>query len=306
MQQLGSLTTEQVNQKTRQIDVYQTKEILELINDEDRKVSLAVKKEIPNIAVVVDVITEQLKRGGRLFYVGAGTSGRIGILDASECPPTFGTDPDMVQGIIAGGNEAICKAIEGIEDSEPLGRASIQEKNVNRRDVVVGITASGRTPFVLGAIREAKKAGAVTVGISNCTDSQIEKEADYAITPLVGPEVIMGSTRMKSGTSQKLVLNMITTSIMIKLGKVYGNLMVDLKPTNEKLIDRSIRIIMHATGIEYDRAEEYLKLSGFNPKVAIIVVKTGMNPEAAEKMLERADGFVTRALEEFAEKSGDT
>lgn len=299
MQRLGSLSTEQVNERTREIDKCNTLQILELINDEDRKVSIAVKKEIPNIAAAAEAITERLKKGGRLFYVGAGTSGRIGILDASECPPTFGTDPEMVQAIIAGGKEAIYRAIEGIEDDEELGQACIHEKRINRFDVVVGITASGRTPFVLGAIREAKKFGAVTVGISNCSNSLISREVDYAITPIVGPEVIMGSTRMKSGTSQKLVLNMITTTVMIRLGKVYQNLMVDLKPTNQKLIDRAIRIIMHATGVGYDQAEDYLLLSKLKPKVAIMVVKTGLNPELVQKILDRADGFVTKALESY-------
>jgi N-acetylmuramic acid 6-phosphate etherase len=302
MQQLGNLSTEQINKRTRKIDLCNTIDILKRINDEDKKVSYAVRKEIHNIATVVDMITDRLKEGGRLFYVGAGTSGRLGVLDASECPPTFGTAHDMVQGIMAGGTEAMYKAFEGIEDNERLGRACILEKNVNGRDVVVGITASGRTPFVMSAIREAKKAGAITIGISNCTNSRIRKEADYAVTPLVGPEVIMGSTRMKSGTSQKLVLNMISTAVMIKLGKVYMNLMVDLKPTNEKLMNRAIRIIMHATGIEYGKAEEVLKTSKLNLKAAIIIIKTGVNLEFAERLLEQADGFVSKALEIFSQK----
>lgn len=293
---LGNLSTEQVNKKTMHIDVCSTKEILELINAEDMEVSLAVNKEIPNITDAVDIIASRIKKGGRLFYVGAGTSGRIGILDASECPPTFGTDPELVQGIIAGGSEAIYRAVEGVEDNEELGRESIREKKITGMDVVIGITASGRTPFVLGAIREAKQIGAVTIGISNCYGSRIQKEADKAITLLVGPEVIMGSTRMKSGTSQKLVLNMITTSVMIKLGKVYGNLMVDLQPTNGKLIDRATRIIMHATDISHGEAERLLELSGLNPKTAIVMVKTGLSREEAEKYLEKGEGFVTKAV----------
>lgn len=292
----GELSTEQVNHKTRHIDICSTEEILRLINDEDREVSLAVKKELHNIAKAVDIISLNMRKGGRLFYVGAGTSGRIGVLDASECPPTFGTEPGQVQGIMAGGNEAIYKAVEGAEDNEELGRAVVNEKMIQAPDVVVGITASGRTPFVMGALREAKKMGAVTIGISNCIDSRIQKEADIAITPIVGPEVIMGSTRMKCGTSQKLVLNMITTSVMIKLGKVYGNLMVDVQPTNQKLIDRSIRIIMHATGIDYEAAKAYLNLSGSNPKVAIIMVKTGLDKDESENLLLHGEGFVTKAL----------
>jgi N-acetylmuramic acid 6-phosphate etherase len=293
---LGSLPTEQINKKTMHIDMCSTVEMLEMINDEDSKVSLAVRKEIPHIAQAVDVITERIKRGGRLFYVGAGTSGRIGILDASECPPTFGTDPELVQGIIAGGSDAMYKAVEGAEDNEEMGVNVIREKKVTERDVIVGISASGRTPFVLGAVREAKSRGATTIGISNCDSSAISREADIAITVLVGPEVIMGSTRMKSGTSQKLVLNMITTSVMIKLGKVYGNLMVDLQPTNEKLIDRSARIIMHGTGVDYACALELLKRSGFNPKLAIVMAKTGLEKAEAEELLRKGGGFVTKAL----------
>ncbi len=296
---LRNLTTEQVNEKTKNIDMCTTEEILEIINEEDCLVPLAVKCEISNIAKAVDIIVEQIKKGGKLYYVGAGTSGRIGILDASECPPTYGTDPELVQAIIAGGSDAIIKSIEGAEDNEAEGRAIIQAKGINRNDVVIGITASGRTTFVLGAIREARKMGAVTVGISNNSISQIRNEADFAITPLVGPEVIMGSTRMKSGTSQKLVLNMITTTVMIKLGKVYGNLMVDLKPTNIKLIDRVIRIVMNATGTTEKETRKWLELSGFNPKIAIIMKKTGVSKEAAEKLLNDNSGFVTKAIESY-------
>lgn len=273
-----------------------TEEILEIINSEDAEVHLAVKREISNIAKAVDTITEHIKMGGRLFYVGAGTSGRLGILDASECPPTYGTSPELVQGIIAGGNEAVWKAVEGVEDNEELGRAAILERNITCNDVVVGISASGRTPFVLGAVREAKKYNAVTVGVSNSSNSRIGKEAGIAITPLVGPEVIMGSTRMKSGTAQKLVLNMITTAVMIKLGKVYGNLMVDLQPSNEKLADRAIRIVMYAAEVSYDEAKQYIQLAGYNPKVAIIMIKTGSSRECAEKLLEKGGGFVTKAI----------
>lgn len=290
------LATEQVNEKTVNIDIMSTREMLELINDEDNEVPHAVRSEIPNISKAVDIITAQIKRGGRLFYIGSGTSGRIGILDASECPPTFGTDPELVQGVIAGGSEAILRAVEGVEDDEELGRRIIGDRNISERDVIVGITASGRTPFVLGAVREAKKAGAVTVGISNCNESQIQQEADIAITPVVGPEVIMGSTRMKAGTSQKLILNMITTSVMIKLGKVYRNLMVDLQPGNEKLIDRAIRIIVNVTDLSHAKAREYLQESGFNAKTAIVMVKTKLGREAAERLLAVGDGVVAQAI----------
>lgn len=296
---LGSLTTEQVNCKSRNIDICSTREILQIINDEDSLVPLAVKENMDNIVKTVDIVVDRIKKGGRLFYIGTGTSGRIGILDASECPPTYGTDSELVQGIIAGGNQAIFRAVEGAEDNEEAGRTIIYEKNITNKDVVIGITASGRTPYVLGAVREAKKIGAVTVGISNNHMSQIKEEADIEITPLVGPEVIMGSTRMKSGTSQKLVLNMITTGVMIKLGKVYGNLMVDLQPTNKKLVDRAVRIVMHALAIDENEAKKYLELSGNNPKIAIIMKKTGTCKEEAENLLSRAEGGVSAAIEQY-------
>ena len=293
---LGKLTTEKINQNTKNIDTLDTLKMLEVINMEDSKVALAVKNEIPNIAKAVDLVSSRLKEGGRLFYVGAGTSGRLGVLDASECPPTYGTDPDMVQGLIAGGNEAVFKAVEGAEDSEEMGRQLIHDKKICKKDVVAGITASGRTPFVLGAVREAKKNGISTIGISDNEDSIIKKEADIAITPVVGPEVVMGSTRMKSGTAQKLVLNMITTASMIKIGKVYSNLMVDLNANNSKLVDRAVRIVMYATGTDEDKAEKCLKEADFNSKLAIVMIKTNTKKEEAEKLLKKADGFVTNAI----------
>lgn len=270
--------------------------MLEIINSEDMLAPIAINKKLDSIAEAVDAIVEAIKSGGRLFYVGAGTSGRLGVLDAAECPPTFGTDPELVKAIIAGGSEALFHAVEGAEDSEELGRTAIADNNINGKDVVVGITASGRTPFVLAAIREAKRVGAKTVGISNNNQSLIKKLADIDITLLVGPEVIMGSTRMKSGTSQKLVLNMITTAVMIKLGRVYGNLMVDLRPTNVKLVDRAVRIVMHATGINECEAKKYLELSGMNPKVAIVMYKTQTDKETAVSLLSQNMGFVTKAI----------
>ena len=296
---LGSLTTEQINKQTTHIDVCSTTEILEIINSEDMNVPGAVKKEIKNIAKAVDAIVSHIKNGGRLFYIGAGTSGRIGILDASECPPTYGTDPELVQGIIAGGDEAVTKSVEGAEDSEELGRNVILERKITYKDAVVGITASGRTPYVIGAVKEAKKVGALTIGLSSNMKSKIKNEVDIAITPIVGPEVVMGSTRMKSGTAQKLVLNMITTAVMIKLGKVYGNLMVDLKPTNIKLLDRAVRIVIYATSASEETANKYIKLSGYNPKVAIVMIKTGVSREKAEELLSKGEGFVTKAIKVF-------
>lgn len=296
---LGSLTTEQINQKSNHIDLCTTTEMLEIINQEDMLVPIAVNKEISNIAAAVDAIAIRLKTGGRLFYFGAGTSGRLGILDAAECPPTYGTDPEMVQGIIAGGYEAMLKAVEGAEDNEELGRLTVDQIGITSKDVVFGITASGRTPFVMGAVRRGREIGALTIGLSSNEKSRIKDETDIAITPVVGPEVVMGSTRMKSGTAQKLVLNMVTTAVMIKLGKVYGNLMVDLKPTNEKLVDRAVRIVVHATSAKEEVAKEYLKLSNFNTKVAIVMIKTGTCKEEAERLLSCGSGFVTKALEIF-------
>lgn len=293
---LKDLTTEQINHKTRHIDMCSTREMLEIINDEDIQVPLVVRNEIDSIATAVDVIVDAMKDGGRLFYIGAGTSGRLGMLDAAECPPTFGTDPELVKAIIAGGSEAYFRAVEGAEDDEEMGKAAIRENNITDRDVVVGITASGRTPFVLAAVREAKKLGAKTIGISNNSQSHIKSIVDIEIVLNVGPEVIMGSTRMKSGTSQKLVLNMITTAVMIKLGKVYGNLMVDLQPKNEKLVDRAIRIVMHATGADEEEAKKYFELSGMNPKVAIVMYKTNTDRETAMELLSKNMGFITKAV----------
>lgn len=297
MSHFSDLTTEQVNEKSRNIDLCSTSEILRIINEEDMLVAHAVADEINNIAKAVDITAERMKKGGRLFYVGAGSSGRIGILDASECPPTYGTDPELVQGIIAGGLTAVQCSVEGAEDNEEFGREAIRSKSITRDDVVIGITASGRTPFVLGAVREAMEIGAAVIGISNNSKSIIKQELDIAITPLVGPEIIMGSTRMKAGTSQKLVLNMITTAVMIKLGKVYGNLMVDLQPKNEKLIDRLVRIVMHALQFDKQEADECLIKSGYNPKVAIVMKKTGVQREEAEKLLLEHEGFVSKAIE---------
>ncbi len=293
---LGNLTTEQINSKSNHIDMCNTKEMLQIINDEDMRVPLAIRASLDNIVEAVDVIVEAIKAGGRLFYIGAGTSGRLGVLDAAECPPTFGTDPELVKAIIAGGSEALICAVEGAEDDEDLGRAAIANNNITGKDVVVGITASGRTPYVLAAMKEAKCIGAKTVGISNNGQSLIKELADIEITPLVGPEIIMGSTRMKSGTSQKLVLNMISTAVMIKLGKVYGNLMVDLRPTNIKLVNRAVRIIMRATGLDEGKAKEYLELSGLNPKVAIVMYATQTDRAAALNLLSQNMGFVTRAI----------
>ncbi|WP_028991730.1 N-acetylmuramic acid 6-phosphate etherase [Thermoanaerobacter thermocopriae] len=293
---LDKLITEGRNPDTLDIDRLSTEDMLKKINNEDKKVPIAVEKEIPNIAKAVDIIAEKLKQGGRLIYIGAGTSGRLGILDASECPPTFGVDPEMVQGIIAGGDVAIRKSVEDAEDKEDLGKKDLKKKNLSSKDVVVGIAASGRTPYVLGALRYAKEVGAHTVGISCNPDSEMKKIVDIMIAPVVGPEVIMGSTRMKAGTAQKLVLNMLSTGAMIKLGKVYSNLMVDVKATNEKLINRAKRIVKLATDADEKVIEKILKETNYNVKLTILMILTGLNQNKAKEFLDRSNGYIAKAL----------
>ncbi len=297
--EISSLRTEQVNQLTKEIDEQGTMSILRLINQEDQRVALAVEEEIPNIAEAVDKITEAFSLGGRLFYVGAGTSGRLGILDASECPPTFGTDPQMVQGIIAGGKPAVFQAQEGAEDSPDDGANEIRERFVAPPDVVVGLAASGRTPFVKGALQEALKRGCYTVLITTVSNEQAQGlgvVADTMICPNVGAEVVSGSTRMKSGTAQKLVLNMLTTASMIKLGKTYGNVMVDLQLTNKKLEERAKKTIMSLTGVSYDEAANYLNAAKGNVKTALIMIIGDCDYDAAKDAILKADGHVKQAI----------
>ena len=272
--------------------------MVKLINEEDKKVAIAVGEEAEHIAAAVDVIAGQLGQGGRLVYVGCGTSGRLGILDAVECPPTYSTDPEEVIGLIAGGNEAIFRAKEGAEDDPVQGVEDLKKINFSSRDVLVGIAASGRTPYVLGAMEYARKLGAHVIGISCSTGSQVEQAAEIAITPLPGPEVVTGSTRMKSGTAQKMVLNMLSTGAMIKLGKVYGNLMVDVKPSNEKLVERCKRIVCQATGVDYDTAARTLQACGYRAKVAIVMLKTGTDAHRAEQLLAQHDNRVAAAIGE--------
>ncbi|MBQ4494535.1 MAG: N-acetylmuramic acid 6-phosphate etherase [Selenomonadaceae bacterium] len=242
MENFSELTTEKVNPATAHIDECTTLEMVKLINDEDKKVAAAVENVLPEVAKAVDAIAESFSRGGRLFYIGAGTSGRLGVLDASECPPTFGVKPDMVQGLIAGGEGALIKAVEGAEDNFNLATEDLTNRNFSAADVLVGITASGRTPYVLGGVDFAKKLGAITVGVSCVEDSALAKVVDIAITPVTGAEALTGSTRMKAGTATKMILNMLTTAAMIKIGKVRGNLMVCVQATNDKLRDRIKRI----------------------------------------------------------------
>lgn len=293
---LASLLTEQVNERTAEIDRCDTAEILGMINREDNAVPEAVGKEIPRITQAVDLIVESIRGGGRLFYFGAGTSGRLGVLDASECPPTFGVSPDLIQGYIAGGDRALRSAVENSEDNEALGREEITRLGITSADVVAGIAASGRTPYVLGAVRQAAAVGARTVGITTNPDSILQKEVDVCIAPVVGPEVLTGSTRMKSGTAQKLVLNMLTTAAMIKLGKVYGNRMVDLNATNGKLVERARRIFRDITGGSDEDAEKFLAAANMRTKLAIFMFYSGLETSAAQAVLDENGGNLRQAL----------
>lgn len=297
MVELQKIATEQRNPNTTHIDTLSTLEMVRLINQEDQKVALAVAQVAPEIARAIDVITRQLSQGGRLFYAGCGTSGRLGILDAVECPPTYSTDPELVQAIIAGGYPAIFQAVEGAEDDFDLGRRDLQERGFASQDVLVGLAASGRTPYVLGAMGYARELGAAVIAVTCCPGSEVDQMADIGIAPTPGPEVITGSTRMKSGTAQKMVLNMLSTGTMIKLGKVYGNLMVDVKPSNEKLIRRCVTIVREAVGCEEDQAVSALEACGYRPKVAIVMLLKKIDAGQARELLEQAQGRIARVVE---------
>jgi len=293
---LEKLLTETRNPASESIDTLPTVEVLRIINTEDAKVASAVEREIGSIARAVDRIVAAFRAGGRLFYIGAGTSGRLGVLDAAECPPTFSSPPEIVQAIIAGGEAAISHATEASEDDPATGANDLLAHGFSARDVLVGVAASGRTPYVLGAIAEARRLGAATVGISCTPESELARSVEVAITPLVGPEVIAGSTRMKAGTAQKLVLNMLTTAAFVRMGYVYSNLMVNVQPRNSKLADRARRIIAQAAGVPTDRARELLELGGNNVRVAILMAKTGAAREEAERRLAGAGGSIAKAL----------
>ena len=296
MVDLRKIATEQRNPRTTHIDELSTLEMVKLINSEDHKVAEAVEAVCPQIAKAVDVIAEKLREGGRLIYVGCGTSGRLGILDAVECPPTYSTEPEMVQGLIAGGMPAIYKAVEGAEDDRELGAEDLKGIRFSEKDVLVGIAASGRTPYVLGAMEYAKKLGAPVIGVSCCPGSQVDEAADIGIAPTPGPEVVTGSTRMKSGTAQKMILNMLSTGAMIRLGKVYGNLMVDVKPSNEKLIRRCVSIVCAAAECDEAAATAALEQCGYHPKIAIVMLLCGCTAGEAEKRLAEKDGYIARVV----------
>ncbi|WP_127575490.1 N-acetylmuramic acid 6-phosphate etherase [Paenibacillus barengoltzii] len=292
----AGLTTEAINQNTLRIDECSTEEMLRLMNREDATVPASVAAEIPQITKAVDTLHQLLKQGGRMFYIGAGTSGRLGVLDASECPPTFGVDPELVQGHIAGGDIALRAAVEGYEDNEEEGMALIERLGVTNKDAVIGISASGSAGFVIASLKKAAELGATTIGIVNNKASKLEAVCDICISPVVGPEAIMGSTRLKAGTAQKLVLNMLTTCTMVKLGKTYNNLMVDLKASNKKLYDRSIRILKIATGVDSATAAKVLEEASLNCKLAILMIKTGMEAKEAERRLTECDGNLKLAI----------
>lgn len=293
---LGSLVSETRNPQTMDLDCLSTLAMVERFNQQDALVAGAVEKTLPEVAQAVDAASESLKAGGRLIYMGAGTSGRLGVLDASECPPTFGVPHGLVIGLIAGGPGALLKAVEGAEDNQQLGEDDLKALNLTANDMVVGLAASGRTPYVIGGLRYARNLGCRTAAISCNPGSAIAQEAEIAISPVVGPEALTGSTRLKSGTAQKLVLNMISTGAMVKLGKVYQNLMVDMKATNIKLVDRACRIVVEATGATREEAEQALKQTDYEVKPAILMILTGVDAQTAQARLADSRGYLRSAL----------
>jgi N-acetylmuramic acid 6-phosphate etherase len=293
---LDGLLTEQRNPASEKIDALPIEEALRIINAEDRKVAEAVEREIPRIAEAVETIVARLEKGGHLFYIGAGSSGRLGVLDAAECPPTYSVPVELVQGIIAGGERALSRATEASEDDPALGVRDLEARGFTAADVLVGIAASGRTPYVLGAIAHARQLGAATIGLSCTPDSELSRAAAIAIAPLTGPEVVTGSTRMKAGTATKLVLNMLSTAAMIRLGHVYGNLMVNVQPKNVKLRERAARIVADAADVGRERAAECLTGSDGKVKVAILMARLGIAREDAERRLSAARGRISEAL----------
>ncbi|MFQ5963777.1 MAG: N-acetylmuramic acid 6-phosphate etherase [Candidatus Scalinduaceae bacterium] len=299
MKDRSNLITEQRNPNTLEIDCKSTSEIVEIINDEDSNVINAVRKERQNITKAVDLIVASFKKGGRLFYVGAGTSGRLGVLDASECPPTFGTDSELVKGIIAGGTEALTRSIEGAEDKHEDGEQAIKDNGITAQDTVVGIATGGTTPFVHGALVQANRIGSTTIFLCCNPDTDPAEDVDVIIRPITGPEVITGSTRMKAGTATKYVLNTLTTASMIKMGKVYENLMVDLQVKNEKLKDRAERIIMTVIDLDRDSASELLKKAKGNVKIAIVMHKLQIDYEEAKNRLDECEGFVRNVVKDM-------
>jgi N-acetylmuramic acid 6-phosphate etherase len=296
-EELARLTTEARNPRSTDLDRMSVPEILRLINAEDQAVPGIVAAELPAIEQAADLVIAAFRAGGRLIYVGAGTSGRLGVLDAAECPPTFGSDPGMVVGIIAGGRQALVRAVEGAEDDAEAGAAAVREAGAGPRDVVMGIAASRRTPFVLRAVDEARQRGAKTVYLTMNARASIDFPVDVAICPVVGPEVLMGSTRMKSGLAQKMVLTMITTAAFVRMGKTYENMMVDLMATSAKLRERAKRVVMTVTGVDYERAADVLREAGGSVKIAVVMIRAKVDPVTAAARLEASGGFVRGAIE---------
>ncbi|MDN4592589.1 N-acetylmuramic acid 6-phosphate etherase [Polycladomyces subterraneus] len=294
---LSRLITEQINERTRDLDQMSALEIVRVMNEEDRRVPLAVGEVLPQVAQAVEAMVDTLKQGGHIFYIGAGTSGRLGVLDASECPPTFSADPSWFQGIIAGGDTALRHAVEGAEDDPLQAATDLEEHGFCSRDLLVGLATSGRTPYVIGAVKYAKQTGARTVAITCNPGSVLGKLADIPIEVNVGPEVLVGSTRLKSGTAQKMILNMLSTATMVRMGKVYQNLMVDLQPSNQKLEDRARRIIRQITGVTPEEAEAAWLRCDKEVKTAIISLLTDQTPERARQLLRQAEGQVRKALQ---------
>lgn len=295
--ELNKLVTETRNRNTMNLDIMSSFEIVKAMNDEDRNVPSAIEKALDRIASAVDEIVKTFKNGGRLFYIGAGTSGRLGVLDASECPPTFGVNHDMVIGIIAGGDSALRNPIEGAEDSFELCQKDLENYQFSENDILCGIAASGRTPYVIGGLRYARSIGAKTIAVACNIDSEIGREADIAIEVTPGPEILTGSTRLKAGTCQKLILNMLTTASMVRMGKAYQNLMVDVVQSNEKLVSRARKIVMEATGCDMNTAVSTLEKAGGSCKLAIVMILTDSSEEEAAKLLEKAQGHVRDTLE---------
>lgn len=305
MHETKKITTEERNDKTMNLDEISTHDILHVMNEEDKTVPDAVNKEIAQIEKAASAVIDSFTKGGRLIYIGAGTSGRLGFLDAVECPPTFGTDPEKVQSLIAGGQDAIIKAVEGAEDDRELSKSDLKNLNVNEKDTVIGLAASGRTPYVIGGLKYSRSFGAQTIAVSCNKNAETSRYADIPIEVEVGPEILTGSTRLKAGTAQKLVVNMISTSSMIGIGKVYKNLMVDVQLTNKKLIERAKSIISLAADIDYETADEYLEASHQNPKIAIIMIKLECDYEKAKQYLKQSSGFVREAIKIADNKDGD-
>ncbi|MFF7215907.1 N-acetylmuramic acid 6-phosphate etherase [Streptomyces sp. NPDC008238] len=287
---LSTLGTETRNERTAELDRMPVSELLTVMNAEDQTVALAVREALPEIGTAVEAITESLRRGGRLVYLGAGTSGRIGLLDAVECPPTFGTAPEQVVGLLSGGPGAFIVAVEGAEDEPARAVADLDEIGIDERDTVVGLAASGRTPYVIGGLQHAAKRGAVTVSVACNSDALVSRYADIPIEVPTGPEILTGSTRLKGGTAEKMVCNMLSTASMVRLGKVYGNLMVDVRATNKKLVDRARRMVVQATGADPDTAAEALDAAGGHAKTAIVMLLTGSTAEDAARRIEQAHG----------------